>query len=256
MLRLFLAIVGLNLVLQVLLRLDVIPVQLQAPAGFVVSAVWMAAGGFLLLNFLVPGLFRPVDDEWRMFWARLRHDRRELEELHRKIDHLDKPHHMVQLGSAYLQQGRYSKAAMWLQRASEKDPSLDAQYKLALCHFARGEFAEAVPLLEHVNAAAPKHDYGTAFLRLAQCHHKLGDLSRAAEFYEALLRYNAGHPEGAYHYALLRAEQGDGPGATRLMQTVVSSVRRSPRFQKRRTRHWLWKARWWLLWHGNVKRER
>ena len=30
------------------------------------------------------------------------------------------------------------------------------------------------------------------------------------------------------------------------MQTVVTSVRRSPGFQRRRNRHWLWKARWWL----------
>jgi tetratricopeptide (TPR) repeat protein len=251
--RFLLTIILLALALSVLSSLQVLPPALDALAGHLLSLAWSAAVLCFLLYLLAPGMFRGFDQDMRHLVSRVRHDRRELEELHRKVDHLDKSHHMVQLGHIYLQQGRHRKATAWLERALEKEPdSLDAQYKLGLCYFAQGKHVDAARLLERVYADKPNYDYGTANLRLAQCHHKLGNLPRAAEAYGTLLQQNPGHPEGAYHYALLREEQGDRGGAAKLMTTVVHSVRHSPRFHRRRNRHLLWKARWWLWRRGSA----
>jgi tetratricopeptide (TPR) repeat protein len=251
MLRFLLIFIPLTIAVSMLAAQGWLPSELDRPVDALLGLVWPAIVLFLFVYVFFPGLFYGLNQDLGQFWARLRHDRRELQELHRKIDHLDKPHHMAQLGAIYLQQGRYRKAIAWLESALKKNPaSLDAQYKLALCHFAKRQYAEAVSLLERVHAVNPDHDYGQASLRLAQSHHRLGNVTRAGEVYERLLKHNAGHPEGMYHYALLVAQQGNAASASNLMGRVVTSVRRTVGFSRRRNRHLLWKARFWLALHG------
>ena len=120
-----------------------------------------------------------------------------------------------------------------------------------MCLFDQGQYDKAVEFFEKVHRAKPQHDYGHAYLRLAQTHQRLGNIDRAAEVYEEFLRFYPGQPEGTYDYALLCQEQGDETKATQLMRDLVVSVRHSPRFHRRRNRHLLWKARWWLWRHAN-----
>ena len=234
-----------------LMRFGLVPGPIVPFAQYILWVGWSLACPLFFLSILVaPGLYRDTTDSISRFWQRVRTRRVEVEQLQRKIAHLDRPHHMVQLGTIFAKQGRTAKAVHWFQKALEKDPDLiDAQHKLALCYFDQAHFEPAVELLEKVHAKKPDYDYGVAYLRLAEAHHQLGNVERAAEIYEMLLRFYPGQPEGSFHYAQLLAGDNKHEEAARYMQEVVFTLRHSPAFQRRRNRHWMLKARWWLWRH-------
>ncbi len=203
--------------------------------------------------YAIPGLYRSLNDDLHHWWERIRTRRHEMEDLERKIAHLDKPYHMVQLGTVCAAQGRTARAAELFQQALAKDSSLlDARYRLGLCYFAQGRFQQSAELLEEVHAAKPDYDYGMAYLRLAEAWQHVGNAARATEVFEILLRFYPGHPEGAYHYAQLLAGSGGFERAKCLMREVIFTVRHSPGFQRRRNRHWAIKAQWWLWRNGKT----
>ena len=64
------------------------------------------------------------------------------------------------------------------------------------------------------------------------------------------------HPQAAEWFekaldrdAELLEEAGDRDTAREQMRRVITSVRNSPAFGRRRNGHWLWKAQWWLWRH-------
>lgn len=206
---------------------------------------------WLMTLFLVPGFYVQTADAMRAWGVRLVGSRDQIDDLRRKIAHMDKPHHMLQLGQVYVRQKKFSEAATWFEKCLAREPNaLDAQYGLAQCRFAAGQYPAAAELLEKVYAVRPDHDYGTAYLRLAQAQTRSGNAARAREVFEQMLRFYPGHPEGSYDYALLLDEAGQTDKAVKLMQDVIASVRLSPSFQRRRNRHWALKARWWLWRRG------
>jgi len=251
MLRLLLILLAASAVLAALTSAQVLPAAVDAAAWEVLGVLWwLAVIACPLVYWAAPGLFHHIDGPLGRFAARLGHGRRDAAELLARIEHMGKPHHMVQLGQLYLHQGRWRKAAGWLERAVALEPHLlEARYKLAQCYLAQRKTPEATELFEQVYAAKPDHDYGTLYLRLAQCHHRLGNDARAGQVFEQLLRFYPGHAEGGYSYALLLEQLGQRDRARQLMREVITAVHRSPRFQRRRTRHWAWKARWWLWMH-------
>ena len=250
MARLFWIVVG-GLIFLWLLRstgvLHAVPMVKSMVDSILGLACAFACPLFFLMMFYAPGLFRDLTGGVTRVWERYGARQRELEDLKRKIAHLDKAHHMAQLGNHYLRQGRHARAREWFTKALEKDPKLlDARYKLALCEYEEKDYQRACQLLEEVHQEKPDHDYGMAYLRLAQCHQHLGSPQRADEVFKILLQFYPGQPEGTYCYALLKSAEGDSARAHELMREVVTAVRLSPRFQRRRNRHWLLKAKWWL----------
>jgi tetratricopeptide (TPR) repeat protein len=232
----------------ILLAAGVLPAPVAAVVEPILGVVSSFAIPILLLTaYLAPGLIQGVAADISHFWRRLRTRKHDIEELERKIVHLDRAYHIHQLGVVYLQQGRIGKAEPLFAKALEKDPdSLDAKYHLACCHFAQKHYDKSAELLEQVHSQKPEHDYGMAYLRLAQSQQFLGNASRAGEVYRTMLRYYPAHPEGTYHYALLLAGDHSPDNARQLMQEVIFTVRHSPSFHRRRNRHWALKARWWL----------
>jgi tetratricopeptide (TPR) repeat protein len=252
MYRFLLLLLAASVLLMVLGWASVLPPRVEAVAWDVVSTVWwLAVPAVFVLYCVAPGLFHRLDTTMGFVAGGFGRGRRDAADLLARIEQMGKPHHMAQLGHLYLAHGRPRKAAHWLERALELDPQLlDARYHLAACHLSRRRTPEAAELFEQVYATKPDHDYGTLCLRLAQCHQRLGNDSRASEIFQRLMRFYPGHPEGAYHFALLEAKQGNHQRAAQLMRDVTIAVRRSPRFHRRRNRHWAWKARWWLWTKG------
>lgn len=238
--------------LWLLLQVGLVPAPLVPAVSYVVGMACSLGLPLLLMSvYLAPGLYRDLSGSSSAWWERLRSRRLEIEDLERKIAHLNKPHHMLQLGALLARQGKTAQARDWLEKTLSVEPgSLEAQYRLALCHFAERNFATAAPLLEQVHAAKPDYDYGLAYLRLAQSQQFLGQAARAQEVYEQMFRFYPGHAEGLYHFALLRAAGGESAPAAQAMREVIRSVRHSPPFQRRRNRHWSLKARWWLWRNG------
>ncbi len=248
MTRLILIIIAVLALAWILLAAGALPPPVAGVVEPILGTVSsLAIPGLFLTAYLAPGLIQGVIGDVNHTWRRLRTRKRDVEELERKIVHLDRPYHMHQLGMVYLQQGRAAKAQPWFEKALEKDDqSLDARYHLACCHFAQKQYAKSAELLETVHAQKPEHDYGMAYLRLAQSQQFVGNSARASEVYKTMLRFYPGHPEGTYHYALLLADDHSPEAARHLMQEVIFNVRHSPGFSRRRNRHWALKARWWL----------
>ncbi len=246
--RLLLSVVTLLGVLWGLLTLGLVPGPLVPLAHWVWGTATSLASTFFVLSlFYAPGIYREAYADLRRLFGRLGFRHREIEDLERKIAHLDKPHHMLQLGTLLARQGRHAAAERWLAEAARREPqSVEAQYRLAASLFELGRAAEAAPLFEQVHQAKPDHDYGLAYLRLAQCQQRLGATDRAAVVYQQMLRLYRGHPEATYHHGLLLAERGDLAGAAAAMREMISTLRLAPRFQRRRNRHWMLRARWWL----------
>lgn len=251
MTRIILSAFAVLLVLWLLLGIGVLPERIERLVEPVVGlACSLAVPAFFLTAYTAPGLLRGVVEDTQHFWRRLSTRRRDVDELERKIAHLDRPYHMHQLGLIYASQGRMAKARTLFERAHAKDAeALDTKYHLALCEFVDKHYAAAADLLEQVHAVKPDHDYGMAYLRLAQSHHLAGNRPRAAEVYQILLRFYPGHPEGSYFYGLLKADEGALDESRQLMRDLIFTVRHSPGFHRRRNRHWAIKARWWLWRH-------
>lgn len=234
--------------LWLLLQVGLVPAPLVPLAHYVVGTICsLGLPLFFMSIYLAPGLYRDLNHDVRASWERLHSRRLEIEDLERKIAHLNKSHHMLQLGALLARQGKPAQAHRWLEQAHQLEPdSLEAKYRLALCHFEQRHFEPAADLLESVHAVKPDHDYGLAYLRLAQSQQFLGRRERASEVYRQMLRFYPGHAEALYHFAQLTADEGDATRAGELMREVLRSVRHSPSFQRRRNRHWALKARWWL----------
>lgn len=245
-------VVGVVVILWLLLQVGLVPAPLVPAAHYILGTVCsLGLPLFFLSLYLAPGLYADLRDDVRLWWERLRSRRLEMEDLERKIAHLNKAHHMLQLGMLLARQGKPAQARKWLEQARQLEPdALETRYRLALCHFEERQFEPAAELLEDVHAAKADHDYGMAYLRLAQAQQFLGHSQRAGEVYQQMLRFYPGHAEALYHFALLTAEAGDKAQAADKMREVIRSVRHSPSFQRRRNRHWALKARWWLWRQG------
>ncbi len=248
MVRIFWLAVGFIALLGVLLQLGILSGQVEVIASRIVGgACSLACPLLFFMIFWAPGLFRETTDGISQFFSRIGARRREIEDLERKIAHLDKAHHMALLGNVYRRQGRRRQAIEWLRKAMEKEPELiDARYKLGLCYYDQRDYETAAELLTGVCHEKPQHDYGLADLRLAQSLRHLERNEQAEEAFQTLLRFYPGHPEGSFHYAQLKEDLGDRAAARELMQEVVFAVRHSPGFQRRRNRHWFLKAKLWL----------
>src|SRR5216110_433560 len=111
----------------------------------------------LLYFFLV---YRAVPSATRGFELPGAHDRRRIKELQAQIHHLDKPHHHSQLGDIYFQQGKLEKAESCYRASLERDPDdEDTRAHLGQSLLRQNRAEEALPLLEDVCKANPKHDY-------------------------------------------------------------------------------------------------
>src|SRR5690349_19371542 len=97
------------------------------------------------------------------------HSRKRIKELQAQIHHLDKAHHHSQLADIYFQQGKLKDAEASYRAALERDPQdEDTRAHLGQCLLRQNRPQEALPLLEAVGNANPKHDYGHTLMALAE----------------------------------------------------------------------------------------
>jgi hypothetical protein len=204
---------------------------------------------FLLSLLFAPGIWGNLSGRMRHLSERISSRRQEVEELRHKIRTLGQPHHMVKLGTIYVRQGRSDKAEQLFREALDIDPGLvDARYQLGLCRYEMQDYATTAQCMEAACAEKSNYGYGLAQLRLAQSLDRLGDDDAANVYAEFLRQYHA-HPEGSVCYAELLTRRGEGTEADRVLREMVQASRVSPRFQRRRNRHWILKAQW-RLWRS------
>ena len=118
MTRFILISLGVLVAAWILLAVGILPAPIAVVLEHVLGVISSFAIPILFLTaFYAPGLIQGVWADVSHFWRRVRTRKHDIEELERKIVHLDRPYHMNQLGVMYLQQGRIAKAQPWFEKA-------------------------------------------------------------------------------------------------------------------------------------------
>ena len=170
-------------------------------------------------------------------------DRRRIKSLQGSIHHLDKPHHHLELGDIYFSQGRLNDAEASYRAAYERDPKdEDIRAHLGNCLARRGKTDEALPLLEAVCAVNPKHDYGYTLMTLAETEAAAGRKDDALQTWRQVLSLYS-YSRARVQYAQLLMERKEYAEARTILEEVISDEPFEAKFQRKRERVWLDRAR-------------
>jgi tetratricopeptide (TPR) repeat protein len=171
------------------------------------------------------------------------HRRKRIKELEAQIHHLDKAHHHLQLGDIHFQQGSFQKAEACYRAALERDQEEeDARAHLGQCLLRMTRPEEAKPLLERVCRENPKHDYGHTLMAYAETLSALGEETAAVEAWRQVLA-NYSYARARVQLAALLLQRQDPESARRELEEVLSDDVHAPRFQRRRDRVWIRRAK-------------
>jgi hypothetical protein len=119
--------------------------------------------------------------------------------------------------------------------------SPDPFYRRAQCAIEMGEFAAAIPDLEHVVEKDAKYDFQRAAALLALCYGKTGQAERAEKIFQDVTRTSTSS-ETYLNYADLLATQGRTAEAREWVQKVLAKKPTMPGYLKRRERPWFRRA--------------
>jgi tetratricopeptide (TPR) repeat protein len=198
-------------------------------AAFYYFMVYRAAGpaGNPLAGFELPGAA----------------DRRQIARLKAEIHHLDKAHSHQQLGDIYFNQGKLGPAEECYRAAYARDPNdEDVRAHFGACLARQNKPQEALPLLQGVCAANPKHDYGYTLMTLAETQVVAGQTDAAlATWRQVLALYQ--YSRARVQFAELLAKAGDRDEAIRQLDEVISEAGFAPKFQRKREAVWVDRAK-------------
>jgi hypothetical protein len=170
-------------------------------------------------------------------------EKRRIDELEASATHVGNAANFEELGDALWKQRRFADAERNYRVALSKDPKLrDSRARLGYCLTALGKPAEAWPLLESVIAERRDHDHEHLLHEAARCRRRLGDLPGARKFYEEFLTRHS-YFEAQVECAEVCAELGDYPEAQRICQEVITDLKHSPPYVRRRQGHFAGRAK-------------
>ncbi len=143
-----------------------------------------------------------------------------------------------ELGDLLLDDGRFAPARAAFDKAiAARADTLDAFYRRGICAIRLGDFAAAVPDLEHVVLEQPDYDFYCAQGLLAHAYAQTGERERA----EALFRNataSSTASETYLNYAALLAGEGRTAEAREWAQKVLDKKPAMPGYLRRRERPW------------------
>ncbi len=169
-------------------------------------------------------------------------NRKRIKELQAQIHHLDKPHHHLQLGDIYFQQGKLEKAEACYRAALERDPKdIDTRAHLGQCLLRLKRPAEARPLLEGVMNEKPEHDYGHTMMALAETVAALGEPDHALLYWQHITQ-NHSYPRAKVQLAEIYIAKNQPDLARVQLKDVLNDDVHAPAFQRKRDRMWIRRA--------------
>jgi len=148
-----------------------------------------------------------------------------------------------ELGELLLQEKRYAEARDAYDRAlAARTDSVDPFYRRAQALFQLREYEAAERDLKHVTTVDPKYDYSNAFCLHARTLAHLGRTAEALAAFEQLVE-RSHSAETLYAAAAFFADNGREARASELVRNVIAREVTMPRYQKRRDRVWLRRAK-------------
>ncbi|MCB9476478.1 MAG: tetratricopeptide repeat protein [Deltaproteobacteria bacterium] len=178
-------------------------------------------------------------------------ERRRRAELEHAANTNPLPGHLSELGELLYREGKYAKAAEYLEKSIEAGiDHQEAPYYLARAYERLNRPADAIPLLIPVVKKDPKYKFGEAFLVLARCLQATGQDKDAEAAYREVLNHSS-IAEARYNLALLLDKEGKTQPARVLMQQIVddANLPGQPRFVRRRDAAHVSAAKAWLKDH-------
>ena len=168
--------------------------------------------------------------------------RRRIRELERAI--LDNPSagNYEELGLLYLDDRKFAKARACYDKAiSSRTDHADPFYRRAIAETELGDFAAAVPDLEHVVVADADYDFHRAMGLLAWAYAQTGQAEKADALFREATRIST-ISETYYHYAMFLQAQGRGAEAREWAEKILAKKPTMPGYLRRRERPWFRKA--------------
>ena len=148
-----------------------------------------------------------------------------------------------ELGELLLTEKRYAEARDAYDHAlAARTDLLDPFYRRALALFQLRQYEAAARDLKHVTTADPKYDYSNAFCLYARSLAAMGRKEEAQAAFEQLIE-RSHSAETLYEAAAFFADNGREAAARDIVQRIISREITMPRYQKRRDRTWLRKAK-------------
>jgi hypothetical protein len=148
-----------------------------------------------------------------------------------------------ELADLYLDEGKFARARECYDKAiSPRADQPDPIYRRGIAKIHLGDFASAVPDLEHVTARDPKYDLHRAIALLAHAYANTGQVERA----DALFQHATGIStlsETYLNYATFLASQQRYAEARQWANRILAKKPTMPRYLQRRERPWFRKAR-------------
>jgi hypothetical protein len=218
----------------------------------IVDAIRRREWMWLVFIFIFPGfgtfwyffyIFRGADSATRGFELPGAHSRRRIKELQAQIHHLDKPHHHLQLGDIYFQQGKLDLAETHYRAALERDgEDRDTRSHLGQCLLRKKKPSEARPFLEGVVREDPKHEYGYTMMALAETYMAEGQPDAAIQIWERVIAQHS-YARARVQLAELYLAKGEKQKAREQVLEVIQTDAFAPAFDRRRNRVWLRRAK-------------
>ena len=173
--------------------------------------------------------------------------RRRIRELERAI--LDNPSagNYEELGLLYLDDGNYARARACYDKAiSSRTDSPDPFYRRGVAEIALGDFAAALPDLEHAVSTDPNFDFHRAKGLLAHAYAQTGQPEKAEAMFRKATKIST-ISETYYNYALFLYSQKRIDEARQWAQKILDKRPTMPGYLRRRERPWFRKAQTLLL---------
>ena len=205
--------------------------------------IWIIIfGGVIgaLAYFLVEGL-PDWDDMKRSFRGPAR--RKRIAALRAMVRDNPSAGNYEELGELFVEQKNWSEARAAFDRAiASRSDLLDTFYWRGVAAFEMGDYAAAIPDLQHVVSKEPKYDYSRAQSLLARALARSGRTAEAMAAFDRLVASSTS-AESLVTAAEFYAANGRASEARELTDSILSRKATMPAYQRRRDRKWLWMAR-------------
>ena len=203
---------------------------------FVILFHWVGALIYIVVE-VVPDA-RLLRGSFQIFPRRQR-----IHELQREILDNPSPGNYEELGQLYLDDGDFSRARAAYDKAiTPRTDHVDPFYRRGIAETELGDFAAAVPDLEHAVDDDPDYDFHRAKGLLAWAYAQTGQAEKADAMFREAVRLST-LSETYYHYALFLESQGRPAEAREWAQKILDKRPTMPGYLRRQERPWFRRAK-------------
>jgi hypothetical protein len=147
-----------------------------------------------------------------------------------------------ELGDLYLEERNFVRAKACYDKAIQSRADMpDAFYRRGIAKVGLGDFAAAVPDLEHVVSHDRKYDSNRAFALLAHAYANTGQPGKAEALFQEVTERST-LSETYFNYANFLASQGRPAEAREWIRKILAKKATMPNYLRRRERPWFRRA--------------